>query len=350
MQKQHIGIAMSGGVDSTVAAILLQEHYQVHGFFMTLAQPDLAAQQQRAAAIAKRLDIELHFVDLGKDFNVKVLQYCATTYYHGQTPNPCMVCNQTIKFGLLQERILAAGMTAMATGHYARISKDHQGFHLHQGDDPSKDQSYFLARLNQHQLSHLIFPLGERRKTEVFALAAAHGFDDFAGSESQDVCFLADGDMATYLDQHFPKPSQPGAMVSTAGLPLGQHRGLHHYTIGQRRGLGIPDATPWYVVAIDIATNRLILGKAAELFQHQVQVNDLHWLGAGRPDTERSYTVRLRSTHRGSLATIAQAAGGVATLSFAEAQRAITPGQYAVIYDGSELLGSAVITGTGDRP
>lgn len=349
MQKQHIGIAMSGGVDSTVAAILLQEQYQVHGFFMSLAQPDLAAQQERVAAIAKRLSIDLHWLDLRDAFQQKVLQYCAATYYAGRTPNPCMICNQTIKFGLFQEKILAAGMTAMATGHYARISEDHRGFHLHQGGDPRKDQSYFLARLSQGQLSRLIFPLANRRKTEVFALAAEYGFADFAGSESQDVCFLATGDMGSYLDEHFPRQGQAGPMISTTGLPLGQHRGLHHYTIGQRRGLGLPDATPWYVVAIETESNCLILGKSEDLMQHQVKLADGHWLSGHPPDSRKKFKVRLRSTHNGALATIEAALDGTAILTFAEPQRAITPGQFAVIYDGDEVLGSAIITSAGIR-
>lgn len=344
MKTERIGIAMSGGVDSTAAALLLQQKAEIQGFFMRLAQPDIDDQLKRVMMIAERLDIPLEVIDLQEGFSSNVLEYFANTYFQGLTPNPCMVCNQQVKFGLFQEAIISRGMDRMATGHYARLFSDGTIYHLHDGIDPFKDQSYFLARLNQKQLSRLMFPLGECRKQDMYALVREHGFTDFEGIESQDVCFLSDESPGDYLAARYPDFIRPGKILSTTGAEVGRHEGLFRYTIGQRRGLGIPDSSPWYVSGIDAGANTLIVCKADDLFRTSIRVEKLHWLADTPPDFDKEYTVRIRYSHRGSAAAIQPGRGDTAQIIFHEKQRAVTPGQFAVIYDSTEVLGSGIIT------
>lgn len=334
---------MSGGVDSTATALILRERSSIEGFFMRLGQPDFEHQKQRVEKLAERLSIPLTIIDLREAFSKRVLAYFADSYFHGKTPNPCMVCNREIKFGLFQEAILSAGMECMATGHYAQITHDSAGYHLLDGADPGKNQSYFLSRLTQRQLEKVIFPLGAMLKSEIYAFVKRHGFTDFDGIESQDICFLADESVGSYLETHYPEAVQSGPVVSTAGVEVGRHSGLFRYTIGQRRGLGIPDASPWYVTAIDAASNTLVVGKADDLFQDSIEVADLHWISGRQPDLGSLYTVRIRYSHRGCPARIEPLDDGRARIVFAEQQRAITPGQFAVISRDAEVLGSGVI-------
>lgn len=334
---------MSGGVDSTATALLLKDQYAVQGYFMQLAQPDFELQRARVEAIAGRIGIDLQVINLQQQFSQAVLDYFANSYFAGLTPNPCMVCNREIKFGLFRQAILNDGMDAMATGHYARILHDAAGYHLHDGLDPTKDQSYFLSRLTQKQLSHLIFPLGEKKKTDMYTFVEEHGFTDFEGVESQDVCFLEDESVGDYLEKRFPDRVKSGPVVSTQGVPVGKHTGLFRYTIGQRRGLGIPDSSPWYVAGIDTEHNTLVVGKSEDISHDTIEVIDLHWLAGSPPDLNRPYMVRIRYSHRGSAASITLQSENRATLTFTEKQRAITPGQFAVIYQGTEVIGSGVI-------
>lgn len=343
VNNQRIGIAMSGGVDSTATALILRENNTIQGFFMQLAQPDFDRQLERVEQLAARLGIPLTVVDLREQFSRKVLAYFANAYFSGTTPNPCMICNMEVKFGLFLQAILQAGMECMATGHYAQIIHDAQGYHLLDGVDPDKNQSYFLSRLNQHQLSNVIFPLGTRRKSDIYEFVRQHGFTDFAGIESQDICFLANETVGSYLEKNYPDAVKPGPILTTEGVEVGRHQGLFRHTIGQRRGLGIPDASPWYVTAIDAQANTLIVGKADELLRDIIKVRGLHWLGGGPPDLNCSYTVRIRYSHRGAAARIELLESERARIIFEDRQRAITPGQFAVIYKGNEVLGSGVI-------
>jgi len=334
---------MSGGVDSTATALILRENNAIEGFFMRLAQPDFERQLSRVEALADQLDIRLHVVDLRQEFTAKVLEYFADAYFHGTTPNPCMVCNREVKFGLFQKAILCHGMDRMATGHYARIIYDGCAYHLHDGRDPAKNQSYFLARLTQEQLAKVIFPLGEKRKSEVYAFVAQHGFTGFGGIESQDVCFLADESVGNYLEERYPQAVRGGPVVSTEGVLVGHHTGLFRYTIGQRRGLGIPDASPWYVTGIDAGNNTLIVGKSDELLKTTIRVRDIHWLSGMPPDLDATYSVRIRYSHRGANAKLKVVDQSTMHILFVEPQRAITPGQFAVIYLHDEVIGSGVI-------
>lgn len=339
----EIGIAMSGGVDSTACALMLKEKYQVKGFFMRLAQPDFNEQKVRVENIADRLGIELQIIDLRKEFEQAVLDYFSGSYFKGLTPNPCVICNKEIKFGLFLDAILKAGMTKMATGHYARITKEDNLYHLKAGLDPKKDQSYFLARLNQQHLGSVLFPLGDKEKESIYEFVEEKGFTHFRGQESQDICFLEKNQIGSYLDTRNPEAASKGAIISTDGKVLGGHTGLFHYTIGQRKGLGISNPEPLYVIGLDAKTNTVMVGTNDELFSKIIQVKDLHWLAGHPPDLNRNYNVRIRYSHRGSLAQLNIQENNCGTFTFSKPQRAITPGQFAVVYNNTELLGSGII-------
>jgi tRNA-specific 2-thiouridylase len=343
VKKRQIGIAMSGGVDSTACALILQQNHDVHGFFMRLAAPDLAEQEQRVRTVADQLGIDLQIIDLSQEFTASILHYFITTYQQGLTPNPCMICNHTIKFGIFMDVILARGMDAMATGHYARIEKNGDTYQLCKGSDTAKDQSYFLARLDQQQLRHVLFPLGERKKAEVYQLVEEKGFTGFRGQESQDVCFLGTTPVGQFLHERIPQADQPGRIVTREGQELGVHQGLFHYTIGQRRGLGIADSTPWYVTGLDPTSNRVIVGKEEELYHNQLLIHHPHWLMAQLPEEGKIYQVRIRYRHQGADARINKIDDEHWQIQFDAPQRAITPGQFAVIYEQERVFGCGEI-------
>ncbi|WP_457576306.1 tRNA 2-thiouridine(34) synthase MnmA [Desulfomarina sp.] len=343
MSRQKIGIAMSGGVDSTACALLLKEQGEVEGFFMRLHQPDFEKQKSRVESIAEKLSITLNVIDLRDEFEEKVLDYFTDHYFRGLTPNPCVVCNREIKFGLFFDRIMAHGMDRTATGHYANLVCVDGIYHLHCGTDRSKDQSYFLSRLDQQQLGRVIFPLGGMEKEQTYRLVEKHGFSDFRGLESQDVCFLADGKISSFLEKKAPRSLHCGSIVTRSGKKLGEHRGIFRYTVGQRKGLGISSSHPLYVTALDPATGSVIVGGNEELLKSSIRVKDLHWLSGTPPEKMKKYTVRIRYSHRGALAALVLENNNEGRFLFDEPQRAITPGQYAVVYNGSELLGSGII-------
>ncbi len=334
---------MSGGVDSTSCALLLKSKYEISGYFMRLVQPDIALQQARVEDIAARIGIELHIIDLREQFEKKILAYFSGSYFDGLTPNPCMLCNREIKFGLFMEAILAAGMDSIATGHYARVQETNGLFHLYKGIDSDKDQSYFLARLTQSQLGRVLFPLGDMMKEETYALAEKNGFMDFRGIESQDVCFLGPESLGSYLEKRLPDRALPGPIMTRDGREIGRHGGLFRYTIGQRRGLGIPDATPWYVLAIEKEGNIIVVGKEDDLYRDHIGIKNVHWLAGLPPVHQTGYQVRIRYSHRGAEATVNRIGEDYFRLTFSKKQRAVTPGQFAVIYRDDEVIGSGEI-------
>lgn len=348
MMQKKVAVAMSGGVDSSVTAALLKKQgYQVQGVFMTLAQPDIEAQVARVRAMAERLGVELSVIDLHQEFSELVLSYFRGSYFRGLTPNPCVVCNRQIKFGLFMEKALAGGAEFLATGHYVRNHLGSDGlYHLLKGNDPGKDQSYFLCQLRQEQLARVRFPLGEFHKEAVYGMAAEFGLEFTRSEESQDVCFLKDQSVGDFLGQDGSSADYSGPVVTVAGRELGQHQGIHRFTIGQRRGLGLPDATPWYVVGLEPEDNRAIVGKKEDLFRSRLQVAEVNWLSGQAPELPVELEVRIRYRHQPVAARlVAEERGGIEVI-FGEPQRAISPGQFAAFYRGEELLGGGPISGS----
>ncbi len=335
---------MSGGVDSTVAAaILKQEGYDVSGVFMILAQPDLQDQLDRVRKVARKLDVPLEIVDLSREFRKEVLNYFSNSYLQGRTPNPCVICNPAIKCGYLLNAVCPESADKLATGHYARIDFDGQGhYRLLKGRDIGKDQSYFLCGLSQRQLASLVFPLGGLSKEEVYLRAEELGFSDFHGRESQDVCFLESRSIADFfVDQDLGLPGK-GEIVDSMGRHLGEHQGIFYYTIGQRRGLGLCDATPWYVIGLDVAKNQVVAGKEKDLWHDRFVVEKMRWTSGFPAELPAIFDVKIRYRHLGERAKVNRRNDG-AEVVFAEKQRAITPGQFAVFYDGNQVIGCGEI-------
>jgi tRNA-specific 2-thiouridylase len=348
MTREKIGIAMSGGVDSSVSAALLQRQgFEVQGFFMQLPLASTAEDQvRRVEALTERLRIPLHVIDMQSFFSETVISYFVRTYLGGCTPNPCIICNEQVKFGMLLREMRARGMERMATGHYARIGRtENGGLVLRRGMDPAKDQSYFLCRLSAETLSRLVLPLGERTKKEVYQLAAGMDLQGAHGPESQDVCFLAGSSVAAFIAAQ-GIPAQPGDIVADGGRVIGRHRGLWHYTIGQRRGLNLPDASPWYVCALDARHNRLRVCKKEQLLAQRTILSEVRWLGA-EPSLPWQGLVQIRGRHTPTPARLESAGTGQWRLEFARPQRAVTPGQFAVFYQDDAVLGSGLITDAG---
>lgn len=334
---------MSGGVDSTASALMLREKADITGFFMNIGQPDFDNQKTRVVEIADKIGVPLTIIDLREQFNDLVLKYFSDSYKAGITPNPCVICNKEVKFGLFAETMLQSGAEFIATGHYAVVEKNDDLFVLKQGVDPIKDQSYFLCRLSQQQLAHFIFPLGSYEKAAIYDFVKEKGFTDFEGKESQDVCFLKDTKVGEYLEQLEASMGGPGEITTIDGRVLGQHKGLHHYTIGQRKGLGISDVTPFYVIGLDATSNRVLIGKNDDLLKASLTVTDMHWMSGFEPELDREYMVRIRYTHRGTSAALKKISDRCFMIVFSSPQRAVTPGQFAAVYDGNTLIGSGVI-------
>ncbi|PLX48601.1 MAG: tRNA 2-thiouridine(34) synthase MnmA [Desulfobulbaceae bacterium] len=338
-----IAVAMSGGVDSTVTArLLVQQGHAVCGLFMALGQPDLDRQVARVQEVARRLGVPVRIIELSEAFRRHVLDYFVGSYLQGRTPNPCVVCNPVIKFGRLLAAARQMGCTTLATGHYVRLRQSPHGLLLCKGRDPLKDQSYFLCGLQQQELAHLAFPLGDLHKEEVYRLAEDFGFDDFRGRESQDVCFLKGQSVQHFLEGYGVPLPGAGEVVDDRGRVLGRHGGIHRYTIGQRRGLGIPGPEPLYVVGLDVAHNRVIVGTDEHLRQQRLLIAEMNWLAGTAPPLPATLTVKIRYRHQGAAARVKRRGTGY-EIVFHEPQRAITPGQFAVLYEGDTLLGGGAI-------
>ncbi|MHB8811296.1 MAG: tRNA 2-thiouridine(34) synthase MnmA [Desulfobulbaceae bacterium] len=348
MTREKIGVAMSGGVDSSVTACLLQRlGFEVHGFFMQLPLTGGTREQvRRVETLAGRLAIPLHTIDMSNFFTGTVISYFVRTYLRGCTPNPCVICNEQVKFGVLFREMRARGMERMATGHYARIGRSENDVPvLRRGLDPCKDQSYFLCRLGRETLTRLLLPLGERTKKEVYHLAAEMNLQGVHGPESQDVCFLAGSSVAAFIAGQ-GIPEQPGDIVTDGGKVIGRHRGLWHYTIGQRRGLSLPDASPWYVRELDAFHNRLLVCKKEALLARRALLSEVRWLGE-EPALPWQVLVQIRGRHSPTPAVLTCAGPGQWHLDFTQPQRAVTPGQFAVFYLGDAVLGSGIIDAAG---
>ena len=345
---KRVFAAMSGGVDSSVAAyLLLQAGYDVTGATMTLYRHHGETGDTRdvtdARAICAKLGILHKTYDMGDEFRRCVIEDFIKTYEEGGTPNPCVTCNKTIKFGALWEAVTRDGAEAIATGHYARIKREGDRYLLCKAADESKDQSYFLWQLPRDLLPHVLFPLGDMRKPDIRALAARQGFETAHKSDSQDICFVPDGDYAGFMRAYTGKTPVEGDFVDKSGHVLGRHKGIIHYTVGQRKGMGIALGEPAFVCGKDPVTNRVILGKSEDLLTHEVRLTSVNLLAPEDIPSPIPVTARIRSTHRGDTATVVMTGTDTATVTFDTPQRAACRGQSCVFYQGDVVIGGGII-------
>jgi len=336
-------VAISGGVDSLMAAYLLkQQGHQVIGIhFLT----GFESKPLNIEAVAEQVGIPCRIVDIGSAFKDNVVDYFVKTYLDGKTPNPCLVCNPTIKFDLIFEYARDLGATQIATGHYARINQSIDGrYHLLRGVDSVKDQSYFLAFLNQKLLARACFPLGSMCKNDVRHMAAARGMQPATSSESQDVCFIKGQTYGDFLLEKTVFKPEAGDIVNQKGDILGRHPGLHLFTVGQRRGINIPATQPYYVLRLDRKNNRLVVGCKEDTLCRQCRVEKLNWIQPTPPKPVRVNT-RVRYRHQAVPSMLYPSGLSQAIVRFDQPQSAVAPGQGAVFYQEEEVLGGGFICG-----
>ncbi len=340
-------IAMSGGVDSSVAAYLAMEQgFSCCGGTMLLweASPGGTAD---ARAVAQRLQIPFYTFDAAAQFRRQVVEPFIHTYEQGLTPNPCIRCNCHLKFGWLLEQALALGCDYVVTGHYARLQQDAATGRtlLYTAPDKAKDQSYFLAGLTQQQLSHALFPLGELTKEQVRAIAEAQGFLNARKKDSQDICFIPDGDYKAFMERYTGKTYPRGSFLDETGRVIGTHCGAVGYTLGQRKGLGLAMGSPVYVCGKDMARNTVTVGPEQRLFATALFAENSNFIPFDDLTEPLRITAKARSRHTAQPATVYPEENGRIRVEFDQPQRAITPGQAVVLYDGDLVIGSATITG-----
>ena len=347
-------VAMSGGVDSSVCALLLkQQGFEVVGITMQIWQSsndqDRACYSLEAVndarSVAWKLDIPFYVFNFQEEFKHTVIDYFCREYLRGRTPNPCIVCNCQLKFQSLLNKALAMDADYIATGHYARIMRDECSgqFNLLTGLDNSKDQSYALYSLNQHQLEHTLFPLGTYTKHEVRRLAEKAGLPVSSKAESQDICFVPDGNYGAFVDNYPGLEKKTGLFRYSSGDYLGPHKGIHHYTIGQRKGLGLAMGHPVYVTAIDADSNTVWVGENQELFRDHLTASDVHYISATPLNSPTELTVKIRYSSKRVPALVIPSDNNRAEVKFHSPQRAITPGQAVVFYDGEQVIGGGTI-------
>lgn len=346
-------VGMSGGVDSTVAVYLLQQQgYNVLGVTLQLADHYLHDKSKQSEVIAKakavceRFGIEHIVVDQTSEFDQFVVKYFANDYFKGSTPNPCVQCNLHLKWSSLLKIADEKGIEKIATGHYAKILEEDGKFSLLKGDDVAKDQSYFLWRLTQEQLSRTVFPLGNITKDKIIKIAKDLGLPQSNQAESQDVCFIPNNDYKQFLASYFPedlKKITPGDFVDMQGKVIGKHNGYYRYTIGQRKGLGIALGEPAYVRAIDPQSNTVKIGFAMDMDDLGCTIKDLNWLDGSKPTSACDVLLKIRYRNPGVMARMEPLKDGYYHLIFNEAVKAVTPGQSAVFYDGKKVLGGGII-------
>ena len=342
----RVGVAMSGGVDSSVAALLVvQGGYDALGVTMRAFEGAPVRDEVDAAAVAARLGFGHITVDLCDEFRNTVMEYFAQSYIDGETPNPCVYCNKAIKFGVLLDKIREHGCDMTATGHYARVNKtDPSGrILLQRAVYTEKDQSYVLWQLSQQQLGSSLFPLGEYTKPQVREIAAENGFVSSDRPDSQDICFVQDGCYREFIEELTGQKFAAGDFVGTDGKIWGRHKGLIGYTIGQRKGLGISAPAPLFVVRKSVKENRVYLGSSEELFSTRVEARDINLIAVDKINTSLRVTAKTRYSQKEAYATVFQTGENTMTVEFDEPQRAVTPGQSVVLYDGETVVGGGVI-------
>jgi tRNA-specific 2-thiouridylase len=364
-----IAVAMSGGVDSSAAAAILKEQgHELVGFTMQLwnqrrgisvdenGEP-LASRccslddVYDARRVAEELGFPFYVLNLEKEFERDVVQPFVNSYLNGETPIPCVACNSRLKFASLDKLAMSLGCEKVATGHYARVEFDEatNRYRLLRGRDPNKDQSYFLWELTQDQLSRALFPLGEMSKPEARDAARRNDLAVAEKKESQEICFVPDGDYAGFIDRYLDAEQQTdrlpraGEILNTHGEVIGTHSGIHRYTIGQRRGIGIADARPLYVLNVDAANNQVVVGYDDELLSDGFTAAGVNWIALDKPTSPVRAEVRVRYRHTAAPATITPQANNRARVKFDESQRAIAPGQATVFYRGDEVVGGGWI-------
>ena len=347
---------MSGGVDSSVAAARLadaghdvvglsmqlydQREGMPHSFGRCCTLDDL----HDARRVASAIGIPHYVLNLERQFQATVVDNFVSEYAAGRTPIPCSHCNSDLKFATLVDRAAGFGADIVATGHYARVERTADGrFRLLRGKDPQKDQSYFLFALTQAQLAHAAFPVGELNKSEVREYAHARGLPVADKPDSQEICFVPDGDYARFVEQRLPDRDRGGVITNTAGHVLGRHDGVHRYTVGQRKGLRLSSTKPLYVLEIKPDSRTVVVGGRESLETQRCEVQDVNWTAGVPPAGPIRVGVQIRHRHEPAAAAVTPTGGGPVTVVFEAPQRAVTPGQAAVFYDGDEVVGGGWI-------
>ena len=349
MAAERIVVGMSGGVDSAVAALLLKRAgYEVIGLFMKNWEDDdddeyCSTRQDLidCAAVADVIGVELEAVNFAAEYKKRVFAEFLREYSAGRTPNPDVLCNAEIKFRAFLDHAMQLGATRIATGHYAGVRQRDGGYELLRAADSSKDQSYFLHRLNQAQLSRVLFPLADLQKTSVRRLAEQAGLPNFAKKDSTGICFIGERPFREFLNRYLPHT--PGLMRTPEGRVLGEHVGLAFYTIGQRKGLGISSAQPLYVLELDPATNRVVVGDESQLNRSTFTVDHCNWIPWDSPPASFECMAKIRYNHPGAAGTVEPGPDGTARVRLQAPARAVTPGQACVFYDGERVLGGGWI-------